>query len=1061
MNLPLRDRPIPLRFNRPWSLKLLALMVGIELSSVVSASPQGAAVQAGQVAVTTPAPGLTAVQQTTHAAILNWQSFNVGTSESVNFAMPDGSSSILNRVTGTGASSILGHISANGRVFLINPNGIVIGQGAEINTRGFLASTRDISNEAFLKGGPLDFLGSSTASIVNYGTIEAADGNVMLIGHQVLNEGTISAPNGSVGLAAGNDVLYVPDQPHPILIRSGIKVGNGETGVDNQGVIRAAQAELRAAGGDVYAVAVNQSGVIRADAVNNIGGRIVLGSDGGNIQVSGSLGAHKGSNGGDIFIGGSVHGNSDANIPNAAYTLISPSATIDASATGSDGNGGQVAVWSDQGTTFLGSLTARGGTANGGFAEVSGGVLDFRPATINLNASGGNAGTLLLDPGNLTITSSGADTNITTTSPSSGSATYLRTSSNTLLDSTLNTATIEALLNAGTNVQVTAHNQLTVNSDITWGSAQYLMLAATTIAVNGSITGGTGSKLVLYDDAGITQGDASTIRVDNLEAMSAVSSDNANEIFNGKLQVGTLNLYGSGVNSISAVNPANQIGKVWLHDDPVTGSVEIVDSADGLEVALNQANTTSPLLSFRTVGDLILDAGSSLSFATSPPPSSARTKPCGGCRELVLATSDGAVINKTLSSSAFTFGPYTTLLGHLYSNFRIYATDYHRTQAGGLSGGESLFNYSYQSAPAGKLDPLNNYYIFSGANPNAASTTSPTTGNDDPFVTRPTTTTITVNLKLKPKPVKIPTHTDSIVISYAPTQEKATPDDLKAAFHGVPSQTIKDHVQAVLKAWPADKPIDAATKQYLGKIQTGAITLDQVIQDARNGNATAQTYVMSIMPQLIDLLSQQDPSTLTNNQRLLLAKVAGRVNANRQRQLQILQQRLAAYKKRQKSETRGMTALFAENYFPDIYTEARQQFISEQTAVIGGVAALTGTGAGSAAAAAVIANAATIFVHASGAGGGALAVDTTIEAATAASGPVGIVIGSAVLLTTMAVSAEIESGNNKAAYDDFVSLNSKSISNPHELVSKGGGSQTQRSELSMASLEVAAEMFGN
>ena len=96
--------------------------------------------------------------QSTPNTIINWQQFNIGASESVRIQQQSAASAILNRVVGGEASKILGQLSSNGRVFLINPSGIVFGQGARIDTAGFIASSLNISDANFL--GKLTFEGA-------------------------------------------------------------------------------------------------------------------------------------------------------------------------------------------------------------------------------------------------------------------------------------------------------------------------------------------------------------------------------------------------------------------------------------------------------------------------------------------------------------------------------------------------------------------------------------------------------------------------------------------------------------------------------------------------------------------------------------------------------------------------------------------------------------------------------------------------------------------------------------------------------------------------------------
>src|SRR5690348_3618350 len=99
--------------------------VGAAVPAPLAAAPTGLSVGSGQVTVSNPNAQTTLIQQGSSKAILNWNSFSIGSAETVKFQQPNASSVALNRVTGSQPSSIFGHLTANGQVFLLNPNGIL------------------------------------------------------------------------------------------------------------------------------------------------------------------------------------------------------------------------------------------------------------------------------------------------------------------------------------------------------------------------------------------------------------------------------------------------------------------------------------------------------------------------------------------------------------------------------------------------------------------------------------------------------------------------------------------------------------------------------------------------------------------------------------------------------------------------------------------------------------------------------------------------------------------------------------------------------------------------
>ena len=388
-------------------------------------------------------------------AIINWGSFSIGVNELTRFIQQSGSSAVLNRVIGQDPSAIFGSLQSNGRVFLLNPNGIVFGASAQINVAGLVASTLNLSNDDFLNNRMKFTDGAGAGSVVNQGSITG--GSVYLIGKAVTNDGLITSPNGDVILAAGNSVELVnPGTPN---LRVEIVAPDNEA--KNLGTVTADAGRI-----GIYAGLIQQSGTLRADSAVVEGGRIMLKASknvhlaaasqtsasgvtggrvdiqavdttivegditatgsvgaGGTVQVLGNLVGLNGhasidasgtTQGGTVLVGGDFQGK-NPDVQNAFRTYVGQDVSIKADAI-TEGDGGKVIVWADDATRFYGHISARGGSngGDGGFAEVSGKqFLDFQGAA-NLSATGGTVGTLLLDPASIEIATAGANTSDTT-----------------------------------------------------------------------------------------------------------------------------------------------------------------------------------------------------------------------------------------------------------------------------------------------------------------------------------------------------------------------------------------------------------------------------------------------------------------------------------------------------------------------------------------------------------------------------------------------------------------------------------------------------------------------
>ncbi|MDR2388053.1 MAG: filamentous hemagglutinin N-terminal domain-containing protein, partial [Deltaproteobacteria bacterium] len=261
------------------------------------AGPKDGQVVAGQAEIQQ-MDNLTTIDQSTNKAVLNWRSFDIEQNEAVRHNMPSSDSSALHRVIGGGgASKLAGELSSNGNIYLVNPAGVVIHQGARIDTGGFVASTNDISNENFMDNNLVfDKPGQAGAQILNQGHINVKEsGLAALVAPSVRNEGVIAAKLGKVALASG-DSAYKLDMYGDDLINFTVEeekvdqlhaIDGTPLGVENTGKIKAegGLVILSATQLDGVVSSVVNSGVVAADSAELKGGRVIFKGQGEKVGL--------------------------------------------------------------------------------------------------------------------------------------------------------------------------------------------------------------------------------------------------------------------------------------------------------------------------------------------------------------------------------------------------------------------------------------------------------------------------------------------------------------------------------------------------------------------------------------------------------------------------------------------------------------------------------------------------------------------------------------------------------------------------------------------------------
>ncbi|MAS94477.1 MAG: hypothetical protein CMO55_14855, partial [Verrucomicrobiales bacterium] len=366
------------------------------------ANPRGGQVVHGDVSIHSRGGNILDIEQRTANAIINWEEFSIDSDELTRFQQPSANAAVLNRVTGGNPTAIHGALRANGNVFVINPNGILVGAGGTIDVHGLVLSTLDVSNGEFLAGGDMVFAGSSGAGVTNLGRVNAIGGDVFLIGKTVSNSGTISARNGTVGLAAGEEVLLKETDSSMgdrVFVRA---TGSGVsgTGVFNDGTIEGAAVELKAHG-NLYALAINNKGSVRATEVSGSGGSVRLSGIGGSVSSSGSIRVSAPSVGnsasaliaaayakvdGEIYASGRTGGLIEVNASREAVV------NGEIEAAGSDGIGGSVVVEAETVTVGASASIDVSGTQGGGSVKIGGGFQGQDESVVNATSTVVEAG---------------------------------------------------------------------------------------------------------------------------------------------------------------------------------------------------------------------------------------------------------------------------------------------------------------------------------------------------------------------------------------------------------------------------------------------------------------------------------------------------------------------------------------------------------------------------------------------------------------------------------------------------------------------------------------------
>lgn len=567
-------------FNAAVTYSVTFCMLFSPLTSI--AAPVGGQVNSGDASINQ--SGLiTTINQTSQHANINWNSFNVGENETVNFVQPNSNSSTLNQIHDANPSSILGAINANGRVFLSNSNGFIFGANSAVNVGSLFATTSQIDN---LSDSNLELSVGGQGSIINQGNINTESGGyIAFFAPSIENTGTLNSPEGNITLSNANSgVLYLPDSAGIGFTIDSLDSLN-PIGIENTGTIKASGGQVllsSAAIDTALRSAINNQGIIDVSAIHQDGGDIRILAPAGSIDQAGIL--------------------------NADSVLR--------------GDGGNIIIIAEKDMIHSGSSSARGGdeSGDGGFVETSG----FRDLNLNslvdTRALNGVWGTWLIDPTTLNIGDGNASyesSDIESALNTNGFLEYMADTINVtgvILTSSVGTLKITATdlnifadittdniilnstnININSNINLTASNTLDVNGAITATSGA-LTLSATNLNINENIAADSidlRGLTTTLKDAGITAtGEMAFLESSNLiidgtsllfvNSTGSLSLNDVNISGNGatdsltlKTQNGRIDLRNMGMSAVSGLNWFEVIRVATLITDPVNGNISI------------------------------------------------------------------------------------------------------------------------------------------------------------------------------------------------------------------------------------------------------------------------------------------------------------------------------------------------------------------------------------------------------------------------------------------------------------------------------------------------------
>ena len=407
----------------------------------------------------------------TPGAVINWQGFSIGASEITRFIQQSASSTVLNRVAAGNPSVILGALQSQlangataGRVYLINPSGVVFGAGAQINTGGLVVSTLGLSDADFKAGRDRFTEVQGAGGITNQGKITTpTGGSIYLIAPNIANSGIIRSDGGEIILAAGKSVELVSSSSPDIRVTI--------TAPDNQ-VVNLGQIIAQGGKVGIYGGLIKQAGVVNANtAVRGENGKIVFKATKDVTLEAGSTTTASGPTAGTISIqsetgkavvAGTVEANAAQGTGGTVAIAAPQGVTVESTGTiAANGiEGGSVSLSSTAGSVAVaGTLTANAATGRAGEVALTAATSASLASTGQVSASGGQGNGSVSIKGSESVTLD-AGSKVVASGTTGGTVAVQADQGTVVAQATIDATGTDG---AGGNVQIAARSDITLD----------------------------------------------------------------------------------------------------------------------------------------------------------------------------------------------------------------------------------------------------------------------------------------------------------------------------------------------------------------------------------------------------------------------------------------------------------------------------------------------------------------------------------------------------------------------------------------------------------------------